>query len=455
MDILTLAIAKKYTDDSLVTTNVKPEKPNLEYFVKRVTSNDNLPDSYECENQNIECVYTYQRLDGNQYKNNNGYYTINGVEFYEKGEIENVTPVIINGEKYINTDSLSYQNVLDFSKPIDFPDVLPMTYAVRTYVLNTNGEKIYSDPTIITINSYEEYSKSVYDDTLRKTIGQLAYTVADINGDGQEELILRGPFENVSSVDISYKIFGYDNEDTFTYSNINYNRDTVGANDCDEEKVYRNNNNSLIVVCGDGHMVNTTTLNNNKTFSEVRTFPTVNSSDDILIGDELLTFHSINDNQYLLNDSLMYQKYLEIVNYYYNNSNYAYTDINEDGQQELILRLNGNNDVKINFEVYSYNFYDEYYQISGYPIILSQTTINNKISINSNLEYYLYRNNDNTLMMVYKNENIETIKKYMLNNSNHNLELTYSEEHDIVNGQMSTGDHLITFYKYTKEDKGC
>lgn len=458
----------------MVTTNVKPEKPNLEYFVKRVTSNDNLPDSYECENQNIECVYTYQRLDGNQYKNNNGYYTINGVEFYEKGEIENVTPVIINGEKYINTDSLSYQNVLDFSKPIDFPDVLPMTYAVRTYVLNTNGEKIYSDPTIITINSYEEYSKSVYDDTLRKTIGQLAYTVTDINHDGKLELLLRGPF-STSGTGISYKIVNY-NENTFideSYAinlfiqDINLQNDkdiSIFALDNYGYDVYQNNDNSLLFVSSFGTTDGLNQFTNKvsylgkssmgyDTIEETISETIINKNEDLITGDKLLTFYPLSDKTYLENvikDSNVLNTYKKYIDEYYNNTGYAYTDINGDGIQELILKKIMGKDMNIFYEIYTYKFDNDYILNRFYSV-----NKNDNIWVGGDYEHYLYQNDTNTLMVTYKYlyQEKEVIRNYGLNDINF-AEIN-SEERDIVNGEMSTGDHLITFYKYTNEDKGC
>lgn len=459
-----LSVTYDSNGNFMVTTTNKPEKPEVIYTAEKITNNTTLPDTYDCENK--ECVYTYEKIDSYQYTNSNGYYTINGVEFYEKGEYENVEPTLINGEKYINTDKINYTiHGVQFGKPMDFPDVLPMTYAVRTYVLGINGERIYSDPAIININSYEEYSKSVYNDHLKDTLGQLAYTLSDVDGDGQQELILRGPFSKKVGSGIAYKIIRYENGSTYLYKNIEREEiDLVGYDNYLNYKVYQNNDNSLMFVNGINpgnyleQEVDKITFNNDGTLNEERTFTSLPIGSELLKGDTLLKFYALNDKEYLKNtitDSQILSKYEELIDLHFNNFTYAYTDINDDGIQELILKTLYGKDLNVNYQVHTYEF-DEG-DGTGYYMhnVFYNTNENNEIFAPLPIEQYLYKNNDSSLMFVYKSNNTEEETKLYSLNDEHILVNVGEGTHEIINGELSKGDHLITFSSYINEDKGC
>ena len=142
-DPIIVAIDRSEPKKIMVTSESTPAKPQLTHSVDR---------SLNCAvtSQN-DCANVHINLDENQYKDSNGYYNINGIEFYVQSSSEYDT--IINNVTYYMEINNNYANALSFSKPMGMPIHLPITYAVRTWVLKANGEKIYSDPEFVVVNS--------------------------------------------------------------------------------------------------------------------------------------------------------------------------------------------------------------------------------------------------------------------------------------------------------------
>ena len=419
------------------------------------------------ENKNPEIIENFV-----EYNNGNYVYNIklnNACNFLANGsDGECSNPLVTNlelykkeNDKYTRIDGILWDSKEDFiSYNVSLGEKVDLS--VRMYVINNQGERKYTDySNVITIDKTDVQLENPYNNIdFGMTLGKLAYAISDVDGDDTEELILRGPFSKKVDSKIAYKIIKYENGNTYLYKNMERDEiDLVGFDNYNAYKVYKNNDKSLIFVTGIGtpegynQEVDKITFNDDNTLNENRTFTYIEDEEHLLTGDVLINFYNIDNKEYLNNvitDENLLSKYKEILDLHYNNFTYAYTDINQDGKEELIVKTLYGKDLSSNYEIFSYNFDEEVGQNRIYSL-----NNDDNIVISNNLEQYLYQNDDNTLMIVskYLEQDKEIITKYNLN-SNSLFEIS-TEEHDIINGQMTIGDHLITMNKYNFEDKGC
>ena len=450
-------VYSEYSDVFVIDSpEITLEKPVLE------TKNLLLLDNNISGDLGIKMVYPYVTLSTNEYH-------ITGIEYYGSTSDDDMgTTLTYNGTKYYLIEN---KKVVDGNYVhMDFK--ANQKLMARVYIENLDGTKVYSDfSSIITVSEQDYINENTekYKYTLEKLKAAYVYAVKDIDDNGVPELIIRS-YDSFGKIIL--KIFTYENGNVVVAKNENdvYEIKTsisdfrsVNGN-IRFEGLYLTFNNELmhLRVLEQGMCFTHKIGLNNSTWSEnIRTFDY--QMHGLPIWEDVIEFSSFNDKQILENsvsDSNILHDYEELIDNYNRETEYAFVDINKDGQLELIMKeLTGKESGRQDengIEILDYSTYDNvsyrvYYSVGGSEIA------NYLINTNSN-ESYLYSNvNDGTIKNVFRVSPTEQkTETYSFNNGY--LEKVDSSSQILEeNEQIEIQDNLIDFqsiYNY-ELDNGC